>query len=232
MQINTQNNLSFTSLQNPIKPFKIKTNKGTFYCSEIGYTQKQNDDFYKGIVRYFLDIFADTSAHPFWGKCKNNKWIYNRYVKQTSKELKHFLKDKDSTLLTVKDADNNMVGAIYTRKLDLSKKIKDEDTLYIDSLAVKPEYRGLNLGKKILKRVMSSSNRRFKETFLVAYKESEKFYEKLGFTNLEKTPADKYIFKQLGKVRIDYPQYVSFLERQTGKSKPKSKWYERIYDKK
>ncbi len=235
MQINSQNNLSFTSLQNPIKPFKIRTSKGTLFCSEIDYTKKQDDDFYKGFVKYFLDIFAHTSSHPFWEKCREpnlNKWTYKRYVKSTSKELKNFLQDKDTTLLTVKDKNDNLVGAIYTRKLDLSKKIRDDDTLYVDSIAISPEYRGFSIGKKILKKVLNNSKKRFKEVFLVAYKESEKFYEKLGFTNLENTTAGTYIYKQLKKVRIDYPQYVSFWEKQTGKIIPQPRWFDRIENKK
>ena len=81
---NNNNNIYFSSLRCPIKPFKIKTQKGFLYCSEIDYKKNYDDDFYKNIGEFYLDIFANTSSHPFWKKCrfKGNKpqrrWHNNR----------------------------------------------------------------------------------------------------------------------------------------------------------
>lgn len=232
MQVNNNyNSISFSSRNCPIKPFTIKTSKGTLYCNEINYNERYKKTFYKQIGEFFLDIFANTSSHPFWVKCRKptlDQKVYDDYIKSSIKEYKKFFKEKDTTVLIAKDENNNIAGAIYTRKLNLGKRLKDDNTLYIDGLAVLPEYRGQNLGKKLLKKVLSESKERFSQAFLVAYKESTAFYEKLKFQKMNpKNNAQKYAIKQLSDIRIDYPEYVDLMQKNLGK-KLTDNWYERV----
>jgi len=232
MQINNiQNSPSFSSLRCPVKPFTIQTSKGTLYCSEIDYTKVYKTSFYKKLGQFFLDIFANTSSHPFWEKCRKptiDKDVYDDYINSSISDYRKFFSDPDTTLIFAKDKRNRLIGAIYTRKLYLDHKIKDEDTLYIDGLAVNPKYRNFNVGRTLLEKVLNTSKERFSQTFLVAYKESSKFYEKLGFEYMDpKSNAQKFAIKKLSHIRIDYPKYADFMQKDLCKKLP-NHWYERI----
>ena len=232
MQINNyKNSISFSSLNCPIKPFTIKTSKGDLYCSEIDYSKSYKKCFYKNIGEFFLDIFANTSSHPFWKKCRKptlEKDVYDDYVASSIKDYKKYFKDRDTTVILVKNSSQRLVGAIYSRVMDLGKHLRDKDTLYIDGLAISPEYRGMDVGKKLLSKVLDSSKERFSDVFLVAYKESTPFYEKLKFKKMDTNDsAQKYAIKKLADERIDYPQYVDFMQKDFAPKRTK-KWYERI----
>ena len=232
MQVNSNyNSISFSSLRCPIKPFTIKTPKGTLYCREMDYKTIYRNRFYKKLGQFFLDIFAETSSHPFWAKCRKatlDKKAYDDYIASTVSDYKKFFVDPDTTVIFAKDRRSRIVGAIQTRKLNLNSIVKDEDTLYVDSLAVLPKYRGNDVGKTLLEKVLKASKYRFSQVFLVAYKESAPFYEKLGFERMNpKDSAQKFAIKKLSDIRIDYPEYADYMQKDLEKTLP-DKWFERI----
>ena len=235
MQVNNNNNsISFSSLRCPVKPFTMRSPKGLLYCSEIDYKQSYSDKFYKDIGKFFLDIFANTSSHPFWEKCRKSSLdirIYDDYISSSVESYKKYFHQPDTTVLLIKDKKKHLVGALYTRSLDLNRVLKDDDTLYIDSLAVKPSYRGKNIGKKLLTKVLKASKDRFSDAFLVAYKEAALFYEKLGFHKMNKNDSScDFAISELAKERIDYPEYADFMEMKLDKKLPEE-WFTRIKNK-
>ena len=232
MQINSNyNSTSFSSRNCPVKPFTIKTPKGTLSCSELDCSKVYKSGFYQKFARYFLDIFANTSSHPFWIKCRKptlEQAVYDDYVKSTVREYKKYFKNPDTTVLLAKDKENRIVGAVYSRSLDLDKPLVDKDTLYIDGLAVSPEYRGQNVGKTLLEKVLKASKDRFSDVFLVAYKESAEFYKKLDFHRMDEyDSSQKFAIKKLADLRIDYPDYADFMHKKLGKNLS-DEWYKRI----
>jgi len=232
MQINNNyNTVSFSSLKCPVKPFIIETSKGKLYCSEIDYSKSYDNIFCRKISQFFLDIFANTSSHPFWKKCRKptlDKKIYEDYIISTIADYKKNFPDADTTVLLAKDKNNNFVGGIHSTKLNLSREITDKDTLYIDGLAIKTEYRGQNIGKILLEKVIQASKNRFTDVFLVAYKESTGFYEKLNFKKMDKNDsAQDFAIKRLAELRIDYPKYADLMYKKIGE-KCSDTWYERI----
>jgi ribosomal protein S18 acetylase RimI-like enzyme len=232
MQINSVNpNISYTSRNCPIKPFKIKTNQGILECRELDYNKSYTNTFLGGIGQFFLDIFANTSSHPFWKKCRKpnlNKEVYNDYINSSIESYKQHFFNPDSTVLLVKNSKKQLVGALYSRPLELSKTLTDKDTLYIDSLAIKQKYRGNSIGKKVLNKILNVSKERFGEVFLVAYKESARYYEKLRFTKMSKNePSRAFAISELAKERIDYPDYVDFMQMSLKEQLP-NRWYNRI----
>ena len=63
--------------------------------------------------------------------------------------------------------------------------------------------------------VISASKTRFKEVFLVAYKESVNFYKKQGFCHIDLNKTyDKALESLFAKDRIDYPYYVNFIKKE------------------
>lgn len=86
MDIKVRGSLGFTSLNNPVKPFTVKTKNDVITFKEIDYNKKVSNSFLQNMASFFLDNFANQSAHPFWKFCRkdtptfNNK-IYNSFVK-------------------------------------------------------------------------------------------------------------------------------------------------------
>ncbi|MDE6138436.1 MAG: GNAT family N-acetyltransferase, partial [Candidatus Gastranaerophilales bacterium] len=81
--------------------------------------------------------------------------------------------------------------------------------------AVAPEYRGFNVGYELLNRLIEKSRKRFTDVFLVSYKETQPFYEKLGFRpmSLYKNDSERFVIEEMAKERIDYPQFAEFMTK-------------------
>ena len=85
MKIEYNNITNFKSLNNPIKPFKIKTKHGNILFNEIKFNQNISPKLLQEIGNFFLDNFAVQSSHPFWKKCRKgdieyDKNIYQEYI--------------------------------------------------------------------------------------------------------------------------------------------------------
>jgi len=230
MQINSVNpNISYTSRNCPIKPFKIKTSQGILECRELDYNKSYTNTFLGGIGQFFLDIFANTSSHPFWKKCRKptmDKAVYDSYIADNIKDYRQALKDPDTTFLIARNKWGSIKAAIYSRSLDIDGKIKEPLTLYIDSIAVNKNLRGANIGKKLMDSVIEASKNNFEDVFLVAYKEAVPFYEKMGFKQTQGDVNKNRALKELVKERIDYPDYAEFLEQKLSDVSG-TKWFER-----
>lgn len=218
MLINNNSNLNFTSLRNPIKSFDVKTHKEVLHFSEINYNHSPKNSFYNKLAEFFLDNFANTSSHPFWLNCRKptlNVEIYNDFLKRMAKKYKLAVNNPDTTILLAKDKSKNIVAAIFTRTLRESEKVRDWETLYIDSIAVAPEFRHSKLGKLMLNKVIDSSKNRFTDAFLVAYRESQPFYEQMGFNSLNhyNKESERFVIEEMAKERIDYPEYAEFMTK-------------------
>jgi ribosomal protein S18 acetylase RimI-like enzyme len=215
MQVSLSNNLTFTSLANPIKSYKLKTDLGQIDVREINYIHQPDKSFLKKIAGFFLDNFADASAHPYWQsfkKSNRNQEIYDNYVENEAKNIHNALNSRDTTILVARDKFKNIIGAIYAKKLHEGNKVVDCNTLYIDSLAVDSKYRGQDIGASLLKSVLESSKKRFTDAFLIAYREAVPFYYKLGFKSLGyKKPQEFFVISEMARYTDDYPRFVDYL---------------------
>lgn len=231
MQVKKTNSIYFTSYNNPILPFEVKTRAGILTFREINYKHLPKNAFYKKLASFFLDNFANTSAHPFWEKFRKpflDKQVYNDYIDIDVKNYKKALYNKNTTILLAKDAEKNIVAAMFARPLKETQTVRDSQTLYIDSIAVAPKYRGNNVGARILEKVLLSSQKRFTDAFLVSYKESVPFYEKMGFKHLRwSNPKHQYVIYEMAKERQDYPDYAEFMYKKLNNSELVP-WYSRI----
>lgn len=233
MEIKNDPKINFKSILQPVKPFTLKTNKGKIYFKEVDYTKTLKKSLLKEISTFFLDNFASTSAHPFWKKCRKktptfDKEIYKDYIdNDIIKTIKTRLKNPDTTLMLGKNPNKKLVAAILANPLDLTTFVKNNNTLYIDLLAVTPKYRGNNVGKQLLTNVIESTKNRYTDVFLIAYNESVPFYQKLGFKYLEnKTYNQQIITNSLARERLDYPLYASFLTKPLNHSA--QRWYNEL----
>ncbi len=227
-----KNNISFSSYNNPIKSFDMKTPKGIVHFAEINYKHPPSNSFYNKLAHFILDNFANTSSHPFWASCRKptlNKEIYDDYIRSNIHSYKTALNGKDTTILVGRDKSKNIVAALFSKPLRENSKLRDRDVLYIDSIAVDSGYRANGLGAAMLNKVTEASKNRFTDMFLVAYKEAVPFYKALNFKPLAwySNPHQRYFIAEMAKERIDYPLYAEFFEKPLEKFDP-IKWYKRV----
>lgn len=215
--INNKNNshIKFKSLNNPVKPFTIKTEKDVISFAEIDYTKKPQKNFLKEVAEFFLDNFAFQSGHPYWKALRKNTPEYddNLYTIHRNVGLiasyKELLKNPDTTLVIGRNKKKEITAAILTEPLKITQEVQNDRTMYLDSIAVNKKYRGNHIGETLVNTVEKSSKDRFDDIFLVAYNESVPFYKKLGFSHIK----NKYMIENMAKERLDYPQHASFLAK-------------------
>lgn len=231
MDIQNYNHTNFKSLNNPVKPFKVKTGNDVIYFKEINYNKPVKKKVLKEISTFFLDNFANQSSHPYWKFCRKHtntfdKAIYDDYINSTIKDTKRRLKNPDTTIMLGRNKKNKLTAAIITEPLNIPNVIKDENTLYLDSVAVNKKYRGNHIGETLINKVIDSNNK-YSDMFLVSYSESVPFYKKLGFKPLTyRHSGQARIIDSMREERIDYPQYADFLTRPLDKKQPR--WFNNI----
>ncbi len=218
MQVNRCENLTFKSVNHPIKPFVLETKSGRLYFEEFGYKNILNNRKLKEIGSFFLDNFAYTSAHPFWKKCQRlaptfDKEVFDGYVKGLTDEYSETFKLPDTTVLLGQNDKNELCAALYVQPLNLSQEIKNNNTLYIDSLAVNKKYRRNNVSKDLLNKVIESTKGRYEDSVLVAYNESVPFYLKQGYKIMEPEKLSENFIRSLKELRVDYPEYCVLMTK-------------------
>ena len=236
VDIHEKRQISFKSFNHPVRPFKINTGSDTIYFKELDYKRPAKKRLLKEVATFFLDNFANQSSHPFWETCRRGtktfiKSTYKDYISESINTYKELLKNPDTTVMLGRNRSKKLTAAILAEPLNLTPLVKDNNTLYIDSIAVDKVYRGNHIGNQLMKNVINSTKNRYTDVFLVSYKESETFYKKQGFTPLNpEHKGQKKIIKSLAKERLDYPEYASFLTKTIDESKPRwfqkfKKWY-------
>ena len=237
VDIHEKRQISFRSFNHPVKPFKINTGNDVIYFKELDYTRQPKKHLLKKVATFFLDNFANQSSHPFWKTCRRGtptfiNSTYKDYINDSIETYKKLLKNPDTTIMLGRNKKSKLSAAIIAEPLSLTPIVKDNNTLYIDSIAVDKVYRGNQVGNQLMNNVISSTQNRYSDIFLVSYKESEPFYKKQGFIHLNPDhKGQRKIIRSLAEERLDFPTYASFLTKPIDESKPRwfdklKKWYQ------
>jgi len=209
ISINTQ--LNFQSKANPIFPFVMKTKHGRLNIAEATQKDIRRDGFVDKLTKMFCKNFATSTNDPAWKVfLKHNTYNYGDDIKNFIKYYSSKVKsnDENMTLLLAKDKRNKIQGACLAYGYDRIPGAKDT-TLYIDSIAINPAYRGFSVGRKMMEKVMESAKEKFTDVFLAGDKFVSGFYERMGFKPLDpKDEAQKSIIDYILKCRSDYPHYI------------------------
>ncbi len=230
MKIQQYNNQqSFTSRLNPVKPFQINTKLGKLNFSEIKVKELPKGNQLDEIADFFCTNFASFTNDPYWlayRSKKNKDYIRNGFVSYIKPKIKY--DDGSFTMLAGRDEKGKLRAACISYSFD-EVPLAAANTLYVDSLAVDKKFRGLGLGKTMLEKTIDINKNTFTDVFLKGEVKATGFYEKMGF---EKMTPDNLRQRQVIEVIAahgdgdGYPDYVHFFTKHLQQDKPL--WYEII----
>ena len=222
---------TFTSINNPIRAFKIKTKLGNVVVREFKQENCNSQHDLTQLSKFFVDNFIQGSTSPGWKKFgrhenlvmyRNKVLSFNYFIESVFKK-----DDGNSNILVAKDKFNNIVGAIITTKLREVRGLSDSKTMYIDSLAVAQEYRRNNVAKILMEKVFLAGKDIYTDVILAGYNRAVPFYQKLGFKKVDlKNPIEKMYYDILREDRTDIPHYTKLLHMPL---KPDAeRWWQRM----
>lgn len=227
MQVDINSCQNFTSLNNPIKPFIVKTKRGKVFVRELGANDLRKKGVIEKLTKLFIKNFASSTNDPGWfifnnpNEAEKCSKIFNNFLDSMKGRLLN--PNGNLTLLAVFDKNKRLQGACMSFGFDEVPTGK-KSVCCIESLAVNKLYRGEGLGKVLVNKTLSSAKKTFTDVFLVGENLAEGFYKKLGFKHLDSNDkAQKTVINFIAQDRWDYPDYVSFLTKPLQESKPR--WY-------
>ncbi len=231
-QINTKqtNNYSkytvFKSKNYPLSPFTIKTQTGKkLFAQEMNICDLDNT------LDFLLDVLLKSVK----------SWEHLRNPSQEAREmhlkyLKKFLtncinkEDGNSTILIAKDQEGKIKAFVdmqYFDEIDILAKdgFKDLKTGYIQNCYTDLEYRNQGVGKIMLNKILTTAQNYFTDVFLCSEIAAQRFYEKNGFSLLDKSnltikKVTDYILKIKNEENSVIPMSKSI--------DPDNPWWERM----
>lgn len=222
---------SFTSLNNPINKFRIKTSHGNVSVKEFTEYDSLFFDNLKELSRFIIDSFIDGSTSPGWKKYTkpNNRLNYQNRVLRFNNFIRNVFKQDDgnSNVLVARDKKGNIVGAIISYSLNEIRGLKDSKTLYIDTLGVDKKYRHNNIAKILMEKVFEAGKDIYTDSMLTGYNKAVPFYEKLGYKKVDlNNPIIKMYYDILRRDRTDIPKFTKLMDKPLNENK--KRWWERM----
>ena len=224
MKITSNNSLSFKSINNPVKPFVIKTKIGNLSCAEIPTEELYHSKKLRELSHFFCKNFASLTTDPYWLKYNNP-----RHKEAFARDFLSYLKsnirkdDGNLTMLVATDQNNKIQAACLSYAYDELPEA-NKTVCYVDSLAVNEKYRNNGIAKKLIDKTEEINKKTFTDIFLTGELLAKGFYEKLGFSELDKNdPGQKFVAEFLDYDREDEMTYLIPLNKPLQKDKPR--WY-------
>lgn len=233
VSINTNNNLNFGSINNPVKPFKVATKYGTLAVSEVDYSKDLTPKFIRKLTRFFLYNFSDKTNDGVrlqyrYGTPEEKSEYLEMFVKLYTRIFNDETLQPDLTLLVAKDKKGRIQGACLTHA-NLEIPDSYNTTLYVNSIATNEKYRGNDLAKLMLEKSLDANKTTFTDVYLTSANASNPFYEKLGFVKLNPNNFyEKVILSYVEQTRRDYPEFVTPYHKPLQPNRPR--WYRMCAD--
>ena len=153
---------------------------------------------------------------------KERQKYLNEFAKDYSDSFQRENKRGDITMLTARDDNGKLVGAMLAYPYNALPK-SDETTLYLDSLAVDPNQRGLHLAQIMINKILDANRKDFTDACFGSTPGAVTFYNRLGFNQFDESDADqKLVFDELHKV-FDYMDCLTYYTIPLQPDKPR--WY-------
>ena len=226
---NTSNNkLNFTSRNNPVKSFNIASKLGDIKISELDYDREVNLTLIEKLSRFFTENFSKNTYYEPLIKIRcgtpAEKLKYQKEFDEYYSDIFNHKDNRDNlTMLVGKDKDGRILAGCLSYGYHYLPKGKDT-TLYIDSVAVSPELRGLQIAKTMLEKTFEANQKSFNDVFLASTPMATTFYEKLGFKHMTReNPSQKVVLEKLDEI-TDYMDCLTPFSKPLQSDKPR--WYD------
>lgn len=219
---------NFTSKNNPIKPIQIDGHNGDHITiSEIDYDKDVTPQFLSELTKFFCTNFMDnTKYEPLIKIREGSPEEKQKYLKAFEDDYAaSFENEKDEgnlTMLTARNDDGELVGAMLSRPYRVLPG-SDDTALYLDSLAIDPNQRGLHLAQIMINKTLDANKNDFTDACFGSTPGAVTFYDKLGFKQFDESdPDQKIVSDELHKV-LDYADCLTYYTIPLQPDKPR--WY-------
>lgn len=233
-KVSNNNSINFSSKNNPIPNFQIKTDKGVLFVKEITSKDILNESKLKEITKFFANNFINNTNDPSLTQYKNPK-NYNKYLKMLDR-IKNYYKQmyvEDDGNLTVLEARNSLgdiCASVVTNTFKDISGLFDSRTCYVDSIAVRKDYRKKHVATKLMDKAIDCSKGIYTDVFLASDNMSVPFQLKNGYRIMDyANEPERVIMDRINKFRGDYPNYITFMDKRLDDSS--EPWFLRIYNK-
>ena len=224
---------NFCSRNNPIPHFQILTKKGSLFVKEFTEKDACDDRKLKELTKFFADNFINNTNDPSLTQYKNPQ-NYNKYLNLIER-IKNYYKqmfiddDGNLTVLEARNSVGDLCGAVITNTFKDFSGIFDNKTCYVDSVAVRKDFRKNHVATKLMDKAIDCSKDIYTDVFLASDNMAVPFQLKNGYRIMDyNNPPEKAVIDALNESRGDYPDYVTFMDKRLEEtSEP---WFLRVYN--
>lgn len=231
---NENYSINFCSKNNPIPKFQINTTKGKLFVSEFTDKEVADEIKLKEISKFFTDNFINNTKDPSLTQYKNPQ-NYNKYITLLDRIKNYYREmfienDGNLTVLEARNSLGELCGAVVTNTFKDISGIFDNKTCYVDSIAVRKDYRKNHVATILMDKAIGCSKGIYTDVFLASDNMAVPFQLKNGYRIMDyNNEAEKVVIDKINKFRGDYPEYITFMDKRLDEtSEP---WFLRIYNK-
>lgn len=227
--------VSFGSQNNPVEKFQIKTDRGTLFVKEFTEKDAQYSTRMYELAKFFTDNFIYNTNDPSLTRYKKpeNFEKYLDMMQRVTKYYRNMFREDDGnlTVLEARNTVGELCGAVVAQTMQDVSGISDPETCYVDSVAVKKEYRKNHVAKTLMDKAIGCSKGIYTDVFLASDNMAVPFQLKNGYRIMNyKNAPEKAVIDELNKFRGDYPDYITFMDKRLDKSGKSKPWYERVFE--
>ena len=138
--------------------------------------------------------------------------------------------DGNLTALEARNSKGELCGTVITNTFKDISGVFDNKTCYIDSVAVREDYRKNHIASKLIDKAIECSKTIYTDVLLISDNTAVPFHVKNGYRIMDySSKAEKTVIDKINKFRGDFPDYVTYMDKKLNTiSEP---WYLRIYKK-
>ena len=231
---NSNDSIKFKSKNNPVQKIQIITDKGALLVKEVNDKYIANEEKIKEITKFFTDSFINNTNDPSLTKYKNPQ-NYKKYIsllERTSSYYKQMFVEDDGNL-TLLEARNSLVelcAAFLTNTFKDFSGIFDNRTCYVDSIAVRKDYRAKHVASILMDKAIECSEGIYTDVFLASDNLAVPFQLKNGYRIMDyNNEPEKAVIDKINKFRGDYQKYITYMDKRLDNTT--EPWFLRIYNK-
>ena len=231
---NSNDSIKFKSKNNPVQKFQIITDKGALFVKEVNDKDIANEEKIKEITKFFTDSFINNTNDPSLTKYKNPQ-NYKKYIsllERTSSYYKQMFVEDDGnlTLLEARNSLGELCASVLTNTFKDFSGIFDNRTCYVDSIAVRKDYRANHVASVLMDKAIECSEGIYTDVFLASDNLAVPFQLKNGYRIMDyNNEPEKAVIDKINKFRGDYQKYITYMDKRLDNTT--EPWFLRIYNK-